>query len=87
MVLNAHFTLHLGFGFYKVISTINASEVPFHSNSMLPKGFCNIPKGWPPIAKLEKIQDGIARFGCNLGDMIAYLCRLLTPVDTQIGQC
>ena len=44
-------------------------------------------KGWPPVAKLEKIQDGIARFGCNLGDLIAYLCRLLTPVDTQIGQC
>ncbi len=46
-----------------------------------------LEKGWPPIAKLEKIQDGIARFGCNLGDLIAYLCRLLTPVDTQIGQC
>ena len=44
-------------------------------------------KGWPPIAKLEKIQDVIVRFGCNLGDLIAYLCRLLTPVDTQIGQC
>ena len=33
-------------------------------------------KGWPPIAKLKKIQDGIVRFGCNFGDFIAYLCRL-----------
>ena len=56
------------------MSTINASEVPFHSNSMLPKGFRNIPnlrqnfykRVWPPpfLYKLYKkhsvlIQDSV----------------------------
>ena len=35
-----------------------------------------LPKGWVATAKLKKIQEGLVRFGCNLGQLIAYLCRL-----------
>ena len=34
---------------------------------------CVEQKGWVPSAKLKKIQEGLARFGCNLGKLIAYL--------------
>ena len=44
-------------------------------------------KGWLPIAKLKKIQVRIIQFGCNLGQLIAYLCRLQNPAYTQIRQC
>ena len=33
-------------------------------------------KGWVAMTKLKKIQEGLVRFGCNLGQLIAYLCRL-----------
>ena len=35
-----------------------------------------ILQGLPPYRKAKKIQVRIIRFGCNLGHLIAYLCRL-----------
>ena len=33
-------------------------------------------KGWVAIAKLKKIEEGLFRFGCNLGQIVTYICRL-----------
>ncbi len=35
-----------------------------------------VSKGWLQNAKLKKNTEGQVRFGCNLGQSIAYICRL-----------
>ena len=45
------------------------SILPYLSISILLKNL-------PPYRKAKKIQVRIIRFGCNLGHLIAYLCRL-----------
>ena len=43
-------------------------------------------KGWLVMSKLKKIWQGLVGFGCNLAQLIAYLCRSYSLVGTQIQQ-
>ena len=43
-------------------------------------------KGWLLMSKLKKIWQGLVGFGCNLAQLIAYLCRSYSLVGTQIQQ-
>ena len=38
------------------------------------------------MSKLKKIWQGLVGFGCNLAQLIAYLCRSYSLVGTQIQQ-
>ena len=49
--------------------------------------FCTLyTKSWLVMSKLKKLSQGLAGFGCNLAQLIAYLCRSYSPVGTQIQQ-
>ena len=43
---------------------------------LIEKMFCNHFKGLAPKCKAKKNTEGQVRFGCNLGQSIAYICRL-----------
>ena len=58
-----------------------------HQNWDLAKIAPKSDKGLPPYRKAKKIQVSIILSGCNLGHLIAYLCRLYHPAYTQIRQC
>ena len=43
-------------------------------------------KGLASHVQAKKISQGLVGFGCNLAQLIAYLCRPYSPVGTQIQQ-
>ena len=51
-------------------------DISISSETILMWSSFTSSKGWVATAKLKKIQEGLVRFGCNLGQLIAYLCRL-----------